>query len=545
MIISFVKDLAAGSVGMRRRVSIAAFAALLPLVPPGPAISAPRADELRFANADDVTTLNPALSAETTVGLLSQLTMAYLVRYDKANRPIPELATVVPTEKNGGISSDGKTITWHLRPDAKWSDGVPFDSSDVAFSVAAMQNPANTVVSHDGFALIERVETPNASTTVFHLKKPYAAFLPRFFGSPPGNPSLLPKHVLGALPDINKAPYNALPIGIGPFRYVAWKRGDSVDMEANPFYFRGRPKLQKITFQVVPDDNTGLAQIQTGELDLLINVKPANVPRAQSIGTATVILQPSYRFVVLAFNVSHPVLRDRAVREALRLGTDRRALLEKVNHGFGLLQASFVPSEYEGYEALPLAPFDLQRANAVLEKAGWKRGADFIRTKDGQRLSIDLDTVTGAYPQYVELIRSWWTRLGVDLNTKTYETKEFYQQPGGIAFDGKFDATIYSIQNFPFVYPSLIYGCDRMPPNGLNLPRYCNPKLDAIMSEYETTYDAGRQQRDLTEISRIIQEDAPTVVLNYTENALVLSKRLRKFRPNAITYFDDMMNVDI
>lgn len=530
---------------MDRRARVAASAAVLSLLLPALAIAAPAAHELRFANADDVTTLNPTLSAETTVGLLSQLTMAYLVRYDKANRPIPELATVVPTEKNGGISGDGKTITWHLRTDAKWSDGVPFDSSDVAFSVAAMQNPANTVVSHDGFALIERVETPNASTVVFHLKKPYAAFLPRFFGSPPGNPSLLPKHLLGALPDINKASYNALPVGIGPFRYVAWKRGDAVEMEANPFYFRGQPKLRKITFKVVPDDNTGLAQVQTGELDLLINVKPSNVPRAQSIGAATVLLQPSYRFVVLAFNVSHPVLQDRAVRQALRLGTDRRALLEKVNHGFGLLQASFVPSEYVGYEALPMAPFDLARANAILDKAGWKRGADGVRAKGDQRLSIDLDTVTGAYPQYVELIRSWWTQLGVDLNTKTYETKVFYQQPGGIAFGGKFDATIYSIQNFPFVYPSLIYGCDRMPPNGLNLPRYCNPKLDAIMSEYETTYDAGRQRRDLAEISRIIDEDAPTVVLNYTENALVSSKRLQYFRPNAITYFDDMMSVDI
>ena len=511
---------------------------------PSVAISAPVPHELRFANADDVTTLNPALSAETTVGLLSQLTMAYLVRYDKSNRPAPELATTVPTEKNGGISSDGKTITWHLRTDAKWSDGVAFDASDVAFSVAVMQNPANAVVSHDGFALIERVDTPNASTVVFHLKKPYAAFLPRFFGSPPGNPSLLPKHILGALPDINKAPYNALPIGIGPFRYVAWKRGDAVEMEANPFYFRGQPRLRRVSYKIVPDDNSGLTQLQTGELDLLINVKPPNVPRAQSMSGVTVLLQPSYRFVVLAFNVSHRVLQDRAVREALRLGLDRRALLEKVNHGIGLLQASFVPAQYGGYEALPMAPFDLTRANAVLDKAGWKRGTDGFRAEGAQRLSIDLDTVTGAYPQYVELIRSWWTQLGVELNTKTYETKVFYQQPSGIVFGGSFDATIYSIQNFPFVYPSLIYGCDRIPPNGLNLPRYCNPKLDAIMVEYETTYDVERQRRDLAEISRVVESDVPTVVLNYTDNALAFGKRLQNFHPNAVTYFDDMMNVD-
>ena len=408
-----------------------------------------------------------------------------------------------------------------------------------------MQDPANTVVSHDGFTLIARVDTPNASTAIFHLKKPYAAFVPRFFGSPPGNPSLLPKHILGALPDINEAPYNALPIGIGPFRYVSWKRSDSIEMEANPFYFHGRPKLRKISYKIVPDDNSDLEQLQTGELDMLVNVKPPNVPRAQSMNGVTVLLQQSYRFVVLAFNVSHPVLQDRAVREALRLGLDRKALLDKVNHGIGVLQASFVPAQYAGYEALPMAPYDLTRANAVLEKAGWKRGPDGVRTKGGQRLSINLDTVTGAYPGYVELIRSWWTQLGVDLNTKSYETKVFYQQPGGIVFGGNFDATIYSIQNFPFVYPSLIYGCARIPPNGLNLPRYCNPKLDAMMNEYETTYGVERQHQDLVEISRVIESDVPTVVLNYTDNALAFGNRLQNFHPNAITYFDDMMNVDI
>lgn len=510
-----------------------------------PSQAATEPHHLRFSNGDNITTLNPALSAETTVGLLSQLTMAYLIRYDKSNRPIPELATVVPTEKNGGISANGLTITWHLRSDAKWSDGVAFDSSDVAFSVTAMQNPANNVVSHDGFSQIASVETPNKTTAIFHLKSRFAAFMPRFFGSPPGNPALLPKHILGTLPDINHADYNALPIGIGPFRYVSWNRGDSVEMEANPYYFRGRPHLNKITYKIVTDENDEITQLQTADLDLLVNVKPSSIPRVQTIANARVLLTPSYRFVVLAFNTQHPATSDPIVRKALAMAVDRKSLVTKVNHGLGDVQESFVPSQYFAYDALPPTMYDIAAANALLDKNGWVRGADGIRSKKGKRLTIDLATVTGAYPLYVELIRSSWSQLGVELDTQTYGPTVFYQPATGIAFGGRFDATIYSIQNFPFVYPSLVYGCKRIPPNGLNIPRYCDPRLDSAMSDYEAAYDLGKQHADLTAIARSIASSAPTVVLNYAENTFVLRPDVRGFAPNAVTFFDDMIDVDI
>jgi peptide/nickel transport system substrate-binding protein len=502
------------------------------------------AHRLNFCDGYNVTTLNPALSAQTSVGLLSQLTMAYLVRYDQRNRPIPELAEAIPTRSNGGISLDGKTITWRLRRDAKWSDGMPFDSADVAFSVEAMQNPANNIVSHDGFALIDRVDIPDRYRVVFHLKEPYAAYLPRFFGSPPGNPCILPRHILGGLHDINEATYNALPVGIGPFRYVAWNRNDSIEMEANPFYFRGLPRLRNVVYKIITEDNTSLNELQTGELDMLVNVKPINLPRIGTMPGVNVLKGPGYRFINLNFNMSHPVMQDRAVRRALRLATDRQSLFRDVFHGTGVLQESFVPPQYVGYDPLPFVPFDLAQANLTLEKAGWKLGAEGIRAKGEQKLSIELATVTGVYSDLVELLRSWWTQVGVDLHTRTYDSTLFYQPHNGVLFGGKFDATIISIQNFPFVYPSLIYGCDRIPPKGLNVPHYCNPKLDTIMRDYESTYDEPQQEKYLSEISQIIDEDIPTFVLEYADNVFAFNKGVQNFRPNAVTFFDAIMNVD-
>ena len=106
---------------------------------------------LRIADgAGDIDSLNPHLFTEATLGNIAELTMAFLARYDKTGNAIPELATIIPTQANGGISKDGKTITWHLRRGVKWSDGVPFDGDDVVFSTKAVLNPANNEVGRDG-----------------------------------------------------------------------------------------------------------------------------------------------------------------------------------------------------------------------------------------------------------------------------------------------------------------------------------------------------------------------------------------------------------
>jgi len=144
--------------------------------------------------------------------------MGWLTRYDSENKPFPELLSVLPTVENGGVSKDGKTITWHLRHGVKWSDGAPFDADDFVFSTQAVLNPKNNEVGRDGWDLIEKIDEPDKYTVVYHMKKPYAPYLATFFGTAGANPCIIPKHILGNLPNINTAPYNALPIGIGPLR---------------------------------------------------------------------------------------------------------------------------------------------------------------------------------------------------------------------------------------------------------------------------------------------------------------------------------------
>ena len=347
---------------------------------------------LRYATGEDVVGLNPHLAQQFTLSFMSSLTMAWLVRYDRHNNPVPELATAVPTRANGGVSADGKRITYHLRRDAKWSDGVPFTADDVRFSVDVVRNPKNNEGTHLGFDLVESVDTPDPYTVVFHLSRAYSGFYVNFFSSGGGNPCVLPKHLLDELATINEAPYNALPVGIGPFKYASWKRAESVEMVPDPLYFGRKPKLQRILFKIIPDRNTVLTQLTTHEIDLWLPVPAAFGDRARAVPGVTLIRQGSYGYNHIDLELEHGALRDPLVRRALRLATDRATILAKIRHGYGILQETPFAPEHPFHVDVPRVPFDVAAANRMLDGAGWRRGADGIRSKQGQRLDFTLAT---------------------------------------------------------------------------------------------------------------------------------------------------------
>lgn len=475
--------------------------------------------------------------------------MAYLVRYDERNRPAPELATDVPTQKNGGISKDGLTITWHLRKGVKWSDGYAFDADDVVFSTNAVNNPRNNEVGRDGWDLITKIDEPDKFTVVYHLKKPYSAYLPTFFGSAGANPCILPKHLLAKLPNINNADYNSKPVGIGPFRYVRWVRGDRVELEANPNYWRGTPKLKKIVYKIIPDRNTLLTQLQTGEIDMWPYLGVGYYDRVRAISTATTIHGAGYYYAHIDYNNTHPVFKDKAVREALRYALDRKTIRDKINHGLGALQEGQLTPVNPLYTKLPDIPFDIAKANKLLDDAGWTRGADGIRTKNGQRLALTFAVNSGVpdVDQEVELMRATWQQIGVAIDVRHYAPAVFFgpYQQGGIIYTGKFDLITFSWGMTPDGDMSNTHECNQIPPNGQNDLRYCNPKTDALLEKAKATYDEDARKPILEQIQKQIIEDAPEIVLWVREDIFAYNNDLTGWKPNQATPFDDFLNVDI
>jgi peptide/nickel transport system substrate-binding protein len=506
--------------------------------------------ELRFADAQDVNTLNPYFGQITDVGYLASMTMAWLVKWDEHNEPYPELATQVPTQLNGGVSKDGRTITYHLRRGVRWSDGAPFTADDVVFSTHVVLNPATNVISRQGWDRITKIDEPDKYTVIYHLSRPYSPFVETFFSSAGANPCVLPKHLLAQYPNINNVSYNSLPIGIGPFKYLRWDRAQDVILVPNPLYWRGRPKLQKIIYQIIPDRNTLLSQLQAHETDMWNLVASAYLSRVQGLAGFSLIRQPGYSFGHLDFNTERPALHDPVVREALRLAIDRATLREKIGHGVGILsEVTTPPTAPYAVKSIPMVPFDIAQANALLDRDGWVRGPDGIRTRNGLRLSLNFATAAGSpdTDQRIELIRSWWKQIGVDISVRHYPAALMFAPlpQGGIVYSNKWDIIIFQWVNDAIGDYSPIYDCRAFPPNGQNDIRWCNPRAQAAMMALYGHYQQPQRNGDVVLVQREFVHDVPSIVTGIAEDIYAYNSDLKNFHPNAITPFDNMMNVDI
>jgi peptide/nickel transport system substrate-binding protein len=533
---------------MMRRLIRVATVFLIMLLAAGPAF-AYTPHVLSYSDSLDVSSLNTFIATSGNIEALTELTMAEFTRFGPKGESIPELITEIPTKANHGVSPDGLTITWHLRHGVKWSDGAPFDASDVVYTYHVAMDPSNNLASRDVWERLRSVDAPNPYTVVFHFKAPYALFITDYF-STLSQSCILPKHVLGPGTAINNAPYNSLPVGIGPFRYTAYHRGDDVEMEANPYYWRGKPKLQKVIYKIVPDENTLFTQLQTGELDLWDLINGVLAQRVKTLPGKSYQTRLSNYMSSIFFNTQHPVVADPAVRRALAYATDRAVVLDKVVLHNGVLTESVVPKTSVDALELPVTPFDLGRAAKMLDAAGWKSGPGGTRAKNGTALNIDIAIPSGYSPSatLANILHDDWGKVGVNVVIHTYAPAQFFAiyAAGGIIQTGKFDAGLFS-QGLGPVYANVNgeYDCASIPPNGQNSTRYCNRKVDALDDRYIHSFDPAVRHATAAEMQRQIHADMPNIVLYERTFLSSYDSRLTGYHPNSYSYWGDPLQLDI
>jgi peptide/nickel transport system substrate-binding protein len=508
--------------------------------------------ELRIADGGgDVSTLNPHLSMGATLDFITHLSMGYLVRYDRHARPIPDLALEIPSRRNGGVSADGRRITWHLRRGVRWSDGAPFDARDVAFTIQTILNPANNEVQGtEGWDVIARVETPDRWTVVYDLKRPYGAIVPLSFATVGGEPCLLPAHLLAGLHDINHAAYNELPVGLGPFRVVRWRRGDRIELERNPYYWRGRPKLDRVTFELLPSRETLLVQLRSGAVDLWPLVPPTYVAQLANVPELTVSDAPTLRTTHLDFLMTPGAIADLAVRRAVRDAIDRPGIVRTVEHGEGFVTDDIVwPYHTVEHDDPRVHGADPARARRELLADGWRLGPDGIRVKAGRRLALRVPYQAGSaeLDEIMELLRAQLRAVGIDVLSRTYAHSLLFATAadGGIIDRALFDMVLYSstIMTVPDLTSN--FDCAQVPPHGENFMRWCDPRLAGPLAAMRRAYDEPAIDRAFTDIDRLFVQDVPSIQLFVWRGGYAMSTRLRGYHPNILTSFDEMLDVDI
>ena len=491
--------------------------------------------ELRYADIQEPDSLNPLLTSEAITADLEYLAFTFFFNYDDKQNFVPEGALAVPTVQDGGISADGKTITYHMRHGIKWQDGVPLTAKDVVFTYHAIMNPANNVQVRTGYDQIASVDAPDDYTVVVHMKRVFSPIIAYFMCQQGGFP-IVPEHLLAKYPNVNQLPYNTLPIGSGPFRITQWVHGDHLTLVANPDYWRGPPKLRKIEFRFVPSTNTIKVQLETHEIDAYFRASPDLYDQLKAIPGYDVVVSDENVFGHIDFNVKDPMLADVRVRKAIEYAIDRADMVPTVTHGvFVAGHSDIAPYSWAYPKDLPFYDNNPAAARALLDQAGWTLGPDGVRQKNGERLELQISYLSGNVlgATIASIAQQKLKDVGVVLVQKTYPAPLYFAsaQSGGILNLGKFQLAYFGWVSGFDPDNSSLYGCDQFPPAGQNNLFWCDKNLDNAEKDTLGTFDQERRKRDYSIIEHELIEQVPTIFISHNKRVDVISNRFHGYRP--------------
>ncbi|HTU81685.1 MAG TPA: peptide ABC transporter substrate-binding protein [Candidatus Acidoferrales bacterium] len=514
---------------------------------------------LRFSEFTDPKNLNPVLNSASPTLDLAMFAFSWTVRYDANARPFPDALSEIPTVANGDVSKDGLTLRYKLRHNMKWQDGPPVTCSDLRFTWQVVMNPHNNVVTTDGYKDIASIDCSDPYVAVIHMKKLYAPFLQQLW-SVNGNAPILPEHLLAKYNDdkgsFNTAPYNELPVGSGPFKFVEWQRGQEVRLEVNPDFYLGTPKLKEVVYKILPDENTVETQLQTHEIDMLALGTGLKWPEYSALAAdpnngLTAVRVDAFQFSHVDFNLRQPIVSDRNVRVALAYATDRREIIDKIAHGSAIWAETDQQPKYSwGYtNDIQHYPFNPAKARQVLEADGWHVGPDGIRVKNGQRLEFSLSTQTeSSYGKAVEeVLQRQWHDVGAQADVKNYPSSEFFDNSAnGILQGGKYDVAIFGWLAAADPDDSAIYSGDNFAPHGQNAMFWDNKKATGAMNDALDTIDQARRKRDYAIVQQQMAIDVPTIIISFSRTPYVYNSDLKGFDPSpVISAFWDPWNYSI
>ena len=478
---------------------------------------------------------NPLLYVNTGVETCVEfIVFDSLWQIDPLGKFIPNLAAEIPTVENGGVSKDGLTWTIKLRPGVLWHDGAPFTADDVAFTLDVILNPKVTVRSREGHEHVEHYATKDSHTIEIKLKDSFAPYLVSWQKT-----SVIPKHILSTVPDINIAPFNTNPVGTGPFKFKERVAGSYIAFEPNPKYHGGAPKLTSLIQKYVPDQQTLFAQFQTGEVDVydIQGIPPLLYQRAKALPGSKIELNPNPFVEFIYFNCGKPQFQDKRVRKALYMATDRKGWIDAVYYGVPVPTLSYLPPNHWAYNKALVDPgYDPKKAAALLDEAGWKVAADGVRAKDGVRLAFSMSTTAGnkSREQAQQLLQQNFKKINVEMTIKNMPASVVW---GDYTVQSQFDTLMVGWD--ALLYPDPDYG-DRIRStaipakggSGSNYVQYQNPEIDELSNKGVTTTNLEERKAIYDKIQAILLDDLPFAPIFSYQTIVGVKDRMKGYEVN-------------
>ena len=498
-------------------------------------------DVVRMVSGTDLPGLNPMVFNNGGLAYFAPLIHGYLMRADGAGKLIPDLATAVPSVANGGISRDGRTVTYHLRRGVRWHDGTPFDARDVVFSFAAAMNPNNLVPDRTGFDHVAGVRALDPYTVQVRLTRPFSPFVAACFTLAANDPyPLLPAHLLAGKPDINRDSYNAAPVGLGPYKLAAWDRGSRIVLAADPHYFRGAPAIPRVEIAIVPDINTVATLWKSGSLDVVIGRVQAGRTFLDALRTrrdGRIVLQPHYEFDYVLLNLAHPPLDDARVRRAIAMGIDRARIMRDLDGELWVNgETDRLPGQFAYDPSIVQPRYDPAAAARLLDAAGWRMSSDGTRRKGGRPLAFEFVATTESKTteRFGLFAQQDLARIGARSELKSYNYNVIWasKRENGIFQNGRFDFAYSGWQPNGVADHSYLFRCATRPPNGDNYGAVCDPAIErAARAELDATDPAAEAAGDRA-LTRRLVEQTDVIFLGFNQEAVAYREGLEGIVPS-------------
>lgn len=471
--------------------------------------------------------LLPNGSSTTYADLVDQILYTPVFYGDENGNIHPGLAQEIPTVANGEISSDFKTFTFKLRPNLKWSDGQALNADDVDYTWKLYNNPKYGANATVGFDHIQSATvSPDKLSITFHLSSAFAPFLSVWVDALTG--ALLPKHhfssmapeaILTSSENLNPSVVN------GPFMMQNSQKNQQYTMVRNPNYYRaaeGLPYLDKIVVRVGVGADTILKDLQAGSINSSWFLDPTKVDAYKAATNYTLSKSSSAGgFEALFFNFKNPVLQDVNVRKAIAMAINTDDLTKTIRRGFNSPLCTDHPKAFNpGYQANAACnKYDPNAANALLDSAGWTKGPDGVRAKNGVRLEIPL-SVTTAYTwreNSETAIQQYLQAIGIKTAIQNYPSGTLF---GSVLPSGDPKKSGLAEYGEDFTYDaddSALFACNQFPTasggGGGNYSFYCNKQADALFKQELTTGDTAQRQAAFDQLHQIYHDNAVFVPL--------------------------------
>jgi peptide/nickel transport system substrate-binding protein len=473
----------------------------------------------------DIPDMNPLTSTETLASEIQQhILFLPVVRYDENFEPVPGHA------RSWEVSEDGTLLTFHLRDDLYWHDGVKVTADDLKFAYDTARDPDTGFPNTAFWTHYGEAEALDSFTFRIRMT-PHAEFLDPWRTFP-----AVPRHVLGdvAPAQMRAQPFShRSPVGNGPFRFASRIEGQSWTFEANPDFpeeLGGRPYLDRIVYRNIPEPTTLLTELLTGRIDFYVQPTPEQGQRIESDRNARLIHYPDRTFILVGWNQRRPPFDDVRVRRALTMAMNRERMTDAVLYGYGEVGNSTVPPFFWQYDANAGADlgFDPEAAQALLAEAGYTPGADgILRNPQGQPLQFTLLTNQGnqVRADIAEIAQADLRRIGVDMRIQIQEWGTLLDRINN-PDRREFDAVLIGWRTEFRIDDTDLFHCDKRD-EPYQWVGHCNPEVDRLLDELPLVVDRDRARPLWQQYQRLIADEVPYTFIYFQERLHGVSNRLR------------------